>query len=91
MSGRAGQILRLSCLLCLIRCAPSCGDSWQVASPGFADTDYKIVATLASSPSSAYVSSKRPVHSTHYRASLVVDPRSIAMPENGKDSGKEAA
>jgi hypothetical protein len=58
-------------------------DSWQVVGPGLAGTDYKVVAALASPSTTAYVASKRPVHATHYKASIVIDPRNIAMPENG--------
>jgi hypothetical protein len=59
------------------------GDSWEVTSPGLNGSDYKFVATLAPPASSSYVSSKRPQHATHYKATLWIDPRGIAMPENG--------
>ena len=58
-------------------------DSWQIASPGINGSDYSLVATLGSPATAAYVSSKRPVHATHYKASLWIDPTGIAMPEEG--------
>jgi hypothetical protein len=46
-------------------------------------TDFKLAVTLASPGAAAYVSSKRPVHATHYKARFWIDPSGVPMPENG--------